>query len=170
MDRRVFLYATLGAAALPLVRAAAAPLPVLDDLRQRIRAIMAALRVPGAGVALVRDGRMVLAEGFGLSSIPFAAPATARSLFHLGSVSKQFTAATVVALAREGRFDLDEPIGARVKDLPPSLSGLAIRALLGHISGIPDYEGLAGFDADRAIEHRLRERNVGLTAAENCRR
>jgi CubicO group peptidase (beta-lactamase class C family) len=70
----------------------------------------------------------------------------------MGSVSKQFTAATVLALARDGRVDLAAPVGRYVRDLPPGLGDRPVVSLLSHTSGIPDYEGLPGFDADRHIE------------------
>jgi CubicO group peptidase (beta-lactamase class C family) len=154
------------AAAFPFLPAGAQDAAPLPDLRSRALAEMRRAKVPALAVAVVRNGRTVAAEGFGLASIPFSASATEHSLFHLGSVSKQFTAATVVALVREARIALDEPIGRYVRDLPPSLSGRPISALLSHTSGVPDYEGLPGFDADRRIERAEFIRKVGAMPSE----
>lgn len=147
LTRRFLLAA--GAAALGGAAHAAGP---DADWRTRVADTLKRRRVPGAAVALVKDGQTVIAEGLGLASIPFAVPTTPTSLFHMGSVSKQFTAATVLALAREGRVDLAAPVGRYVRDLPPSLADRPVSALLSHTSGVPDYEGLPGFEADRRID------------------
>lgn len=159
IDRRFFTSSALAAAVAPPALAQAPPrLP--DDLRARITAAMARDRTPGCAIAVVKDGRTLAAEGLGLASIPFAAPVTERSLFHLGSIAKQFTAAEIVALAREGRIDLSHPIGRYVRDLPEALGAPPIRTLLSHTSGIPDYEGLPGFEGDRLIERAAFIRGV----------
>ncbi|HYC96844.1 serine hydrolase domain-containing protein [Brevundimonas sp.] len=120
--------------------------------RDRVSGILSARGVPGAAVVLVKDGQTVIAEAFGLASVPFAAPATPRSLFHLGSVSKQFTSAVVVQLAEEGRLALDAPIGRYVRDLPDGLGSRPVEALLSHTAGVPDYYGQPGFASDRYID------------------
>lgn len=149
MNRRGFAYAALAAALTPdLARAQPA---LSNDFRRRITTIMETHRVPGCAIAVVREREILAAEGFGQASIPFAAPVTERSLFHLGSVSKQFTAAVVVALARVGRVDLSNPIGQYVRDLPEAMGAPPLQTLLTHTSGIPDYEGLPGFEPDRFI-------------------
>jgi CubicO group peptidase (beta-lactamase class C family) len=96
-------------------------------------------RVPGVSVAVVRAGKVVLARGYGYASLELHAPATDSTVYQSGSVGKQFTAALIVRLAREGRLRLDDPIRRHLPEGPPAWDSVTIRHLLTHTSGIPDY-------------------------------
>ena len=143
----------LGAAALaagPAPAQVAAP-ATLEVAIEQVRQIMANANVPGAGIAVVHEGQIVAATGLGVASLPFQAPADATTLFHLGSVSKQLTAALVLELVEAGAISLDDPVGRHARNLPASFAAVPIRNLLSHTSGVPDYEGLPGFESDRHI-------------------
>ena len=75
---------------------------VRDEIRRE--------RVPGVSVAIVRDGRVVLARGYGEANVELHAPATDSTVYQSGSVGKQFTAALILKLAAAGRLRLDDPI------------------------------------------------------------
>ena len=121
------------------------------DLQQRLLARMDALRVPALAVAAVRNGEVIVADAFGYASLPFLVPADERTLFHLGSVGKHFTAALVLELEAAGRITLDDPVGKHVHDLPRQFAACPVRSLLSHTSGIPNYDGLAGMEGDRRV-------------------
>lgn len=144
---------TLGAAALAAgqARAQAAAPATLEVAIEQVRQMMADANVPGAGIAVVHEGQILAARGLGFASLPFQAPAGATTLFHLGSVSKQLTAALVFELVEAGAISLDDPVGRHARNLPASFAAIPIRNLLSHTSGVPDYEGLPGFEADRYI-------------------
>jgi CubicO group peptidase (beta-lactamase class C family) len=93
---------------------------------------------PGAAVAVVSGDRMVFAKGFGVANIETGAPITPGTLFRIGSVTKMFTAAVLVALAENGRFKLDEPIGKYVKGLNLKLSQVTAHQLISHTAGMTD--------------------------------
>ena len=122
------------------------------ELGDRLGQMMRDAKVPAAGVAVVHEGAVVAAQGLGLASLPFQVPADERTLFHLGSVSKQLTASLVLELVEAGAIALDDPVGRHARGLPEAFATAPIRTLLSHTSGIPDYEGLEGFEADRAID------------------
>lgn len=78
----------------------------VDDL---VAARMRRLRVPGLSLAVVRRGRLVKARGYGLARLAPAAPAAPETVYEIGSVTKQFTAAAVMLLVEEGKVNLDDP-------------------------------------------------------------
>lgn len=148
------LAGSLGGSALAAtgVRAQEGPARLEPDMAARLREMMVEAQVPGAGVAVVHDGAVVAAQGLGLASVPFQAAADERTLFHLGSVSKQLTASLVLELVEAGAIGLDDPVGRHARGLPGRFAGVPVRALLSHTGGVPDYEGLPGFEADRPID------------------
>ena len=117
----------------------------------RVREMMRDRRIPAAGIAVVHNGVTMMATGLGMASLPFEVPANEKTLFHLGSVGKQVTAALVFELAEAGAIDLDGPLGRYARGLPRAFTTIPVSALLSHTGGVPDYEGLPGFEADRPI-------------------
>ena len=111
---------------------------------------------PGAAIAIVRDGAVVLTKGFGVASVETGAPVTPDMLFRLGSTTKMLTAAMVVGLAEEGRLKLDAPIGTYVPDLPPRLSRATLHQLLSHTSGLRDFATMNGPHDDAALGQTVR--------------
>ena len=151
-NRRGILAVSGAALAATTVRAEEAQAPALETAFSRVQDMMGQAKVPAAGIAVVHHGAVVAARGLGLASLPFQVRADENTLFHLGSVSKQFTAALVFGLAESGAINLDDPVGRHAKGLPEAFAAVPIRNLLSHTGGIPDYYGLPGFDADRPIE------------------
>src|SRR4029079_2563387 len=98
-----------------------------------------AKRIPAAGVAVVRDGKVVLAKGYGFADIDSNTPANENTAFQIASVTKQFTAAGIMLLVEDGKLKLDDTLGKYLTDVPESWKGITIRQLLNQISGIPNY-------------------------------
>ena len=65
-------------------------------------------RVAGVAVAVLRDGQLVFSSGYGRSNLELAAPVRVRTVFRIGSLTKQFTAAGVLLLAEQGKLKIDE--------------------------------------------------------------
>lgn len=91
---------------------------------------------PGAAIALVMGDSVVYARGFGVTSADGGVPVTPATTFRIASVTKVFTAATLVSLAEAGRLDLNAPIGARLPELPDSLRRITAHQLLSHTGGL----------------------------------
>jgi len=102
-------------------------------------------RIPGLALAVVRDGRLVLAKGYGLASVELNVPATSQTVFEIGSLTKQFTATAIMMLVEEGKLGLDEKIHRRLAGLPHAWKDVTVRHLLTHTSGIASYTSLADF-------------------------
>lgn len=116
---------------------------------------MAEWQVPGLAVAAVRDGEVVLLEGYGVRDVALAQPVTIKTLFALGSVSKSFTAVDLALLAAQGRMDWDRPVKADLPDFamfdPDTTQRITPRDLVTHRSGLPRHDVMWYVDAfDRA--------------------
>src|SRR5438132_6828106 len=74
---------------------------------------------PGCAVGVAVNGQTVLAKAYGIADLEHDVRNTAETIFEAGSVSKQFTAASVLLLAREGKLSLDDPVRKYIPELPP---------------------------------------------------
>lgn len=98
--------------------------------------------VPGASVIVVQHGKVLYERAYGLASLAPEIQATPATDYRLASLTKEFTALSIMLLARDGKLRYDEPIGYLLPGLPDHLRPLTVRALLTHTSGIWDYEDL----------------------------
>jgi CubicO group peptidase (beta-lactamase class C family) len=96
--------------------------------------------VPGAAVLVLRDGQPVVRAGYGLADLETGTPATPATNYRLASVTKQFTAASILLLAEDGRLTLDDRVRKWLPSLPQAAETVTIRHLLTHTSGLIDYE------------------------------
>lgn len=95
--------------------------------------------VPGVAVAVIRDGRVLLAKGYGEANVEHHVPVTRATLFQSGSVGKQFTAVAVMLAVEAGQLDLDAPLTRYLPEAPASWQALKPRHLLTHTSGLASY-------------------------------
>lgn len=114
---------------------------------QRVDALFAEWNrndAPGYSIAVIQDGKTVLAKGYGIADLEREVKITPRSVFDIGSTSKQFTAASILLLEQEGKLSLDDPVRKWIPELPDYGKPLTIRHLVHHTSGVRDYLDLAG--------------------------
>jgi CubicO group peptidase (beta-lactamase class C family) len=114
------------------------------DVASRIDQVFAeysAAGSPGACVSVIRDGEVVFSKGYGLANLELEVPVTPKSVFYLGSVSKQFVAAAVVLLEQEGTLSFDDDIRTYVPEFPDYGTPITIRHLIHHTSGIRGADG-----------------------------
>lgn len=149
MKRRTMtVFATLALLALVLSPAGAAAKkePRIDpkDFAAFVNRTLAEWKVPGVGIAVVKGGKIILAEGYGLRDVPNKLPVTARTIFAIGSSSKAFTATAVGILVDEGKLGWDK----RVRDYLPTFrlqdeyaaALMTPRDLLCHRSGLARHD------------------------------
>lgn len=120
-----------------------APTAPLDDKVNAIFARWDSTSTPGCTIAVSVKGQVVLSKGYGMADLEHGAVVTPDIIFEAGSVSKQFTAAAVLLLAREGRLSLDDPARKYVPELPDYGQPLTIRHMLQHTSGLRDWGTMA---------------------------
>jgi D-alanyl-D-alanine carboxypeptidase len=92
--------------------------------------------IPGLSLAVVKDGKMLKVNAYGLSNIETNGDATPETIYKIGSLSKQFLAAGVMLLVQEGQIGLDDKISNLFDSIPETWKGISIRNLLTHTSGI----------------------------------
>ena len=95
-------------------------------------------KTPGASVAVIRHGKLVFAKGYGTANLEYNIPIRPETIFHVASVSKQFTAMAVVLLELDGKLALDDDIHGYLPELPDYGTKITIRNLLQHTSGVRD--------------------------------
>src|SRR5580704_10524804 len=94
---------------------------------------------PGAAVAVWQGGAPIHEAGYGLANLEWDIPIDADTVFRLGSITKQFTAAAIMRLAEAGKLGLDDPPARWLPDAPAHWRGVTLRHLLNHTSGVANY-------------------------------
>ncbi len=121
---------------------AAPAVPGNSELAARINALLSPIfpaDQPGVAVLVARDGLPVYRRGFGLADLERGIPITPETVFRIGSVTKQFTAAIVMRLAEQGRLSLQDDLTKYLPDYPTGGQAITIEHLLTHTSGIASY-------------------------------
>jgi len=116
-----------------------------DVIDTYIETQMRALHIPGVSLAVVRDGRIVKAKGYGLANIEANSAATPKTVYEIGSLTKQFTATAVMMLIEERKVSLDDKITKYFPDAPPAWNRITVRHLLSHTSGIQNHVAVPGY-------------------------
>jgi CubicO group peptidase (beta-lactamase class C family) len=107
-----------------------------DKVDDYVKAEMERRHIPGLSMAVVRNGEIVKAQGYGLSNLELNVAATPETIYQSGSVGKQFTATLVMMLVEEGKLALDDRIGKHIPGAPEAWKDIAVRHLLTHTSGL----------------------------------
>lgn len=147
MHRRTLLFAALSLALLPAppaVRAQEAhglSAAAVARIEQAVQQEMAAQKIPGLSVAVVKENQLRWSAGFGLADLENQVPARAQTVYRLASISKPITAVAVMQLVEQGKLDLDAPIQKYVPSFPEKPWPVTARQLLGHLGGIRHYRG-----------------------------
>ncbi len=136
----VAFFAPLGYGATPIT---GNPVPGMASYDRIIPAFMSKYSVPGGAVAVVKDGRLVFARGYGYADTGSGTAVQPTSLFRIASLSKQITAVTVLKLVEQGRLTLDDKVFTILNLKPPAgmqvqdqrLYSITIRELLEHSGG-----------------------------------
>jgi len=106
---------------------------------------------PGCAVAVYRDGRISYTKGYGLANIEEEVPITPQTVFDIGSTSKQFTAASILLLEKQGKLSVNDDVRKYIPELPDYGKRITVLQLLNHTSGLRDYltlMELAGINTD----------------------
>jgi CubicO group peptidase (beta-lactamase class C family) len=115
---------------------------IVSELEEFIPTYMEQEGIPGVAIALIRDGEVVWADGFGVTNTITGEPVTADTVFEVASISKVVTAYTALRLVEQGYLSLDEPVDNYLSEpwLPPSVyrKQITLRHLASHSSGLTD--------------------------------
>ena len=123
---------------LPATKSAFLSVQVRSGAANMLRNYVRQLQGTGVSVAVSRGSSLEWSDGFGMADIAHKVPATAQTVYQIGSITKTFTAALVMQLVQQGKLKLSDHIGRFVDGLPYG-NEVTIAELLNHTSGIPDY-------------------------------
>jgi CubicO group peptidase (beta-lactamase class C family) len=104
---------------------------------------------PGCVVAVMKNGRIVFERGYGMADLDHDVRIKPATVFDVGSIAKQFTAAAILLLTQEGKLSLDDSIRKYVSEVPNFGVPVTLRQMLHHTSGLRDYEQLLSFNGWR---------------------
>ena len=122
--------------------------------------------MPGCVVGVVRNGELVYQRGYGMANLDYDIPNAPHMIYYVGSVSKQFTAATILLMAQRGLISLDDPVRKYFPELPEYNRPLTIRHLVHHTGGVRDIYtlmSLAGIGMQDVLSER---RALGLITSQ----
>jgi CubicO group peptidase (beta-lactamase class C family) len=104
------------------------------------------------GTVLVAKGdQVILSKGYGSANLEWDIPNAPSTKFRLGSITKQFTAASILLLEERGKLKVEDPVKKYIADAPPAWDKITIYNLLTHTSGIPNFTGFPDYAATEAL-------------------
>lgn len=130
-----------------------------------VREQMDRQHIPGLSLGIVKQGELVKAQGYGRADLESDVAATADTVYQIGSITKQFTAVAIMMLVEEARIGLDEPITHLLDGLPAAWTGVTLRHLLDHTSGIKSYTNRPDISL-KSLTPTTREEVLALVAEE----
>jgi CubicO group peptidase (beta-lactamase class C family) len=110
----------------------------IDDIFSSLKS----KNTPGAAVLVIRNGRTVFRRGYGVTDLRTLRPIDSKTNFRLASLTKQFTAACIMLLVRDGKLHYDDHLTDFFPEFPAYGKPITVRNLLNHTSGLPDYEDI----------------------------
>jgi CubicO group peptidase (beta-lactamase class C family) len=123
---------------------------------------------PGCALGVIRDGAFVYRKGYGAGSLELGVPLSTQSVFYMGSVSKQFTAASVVLAAEQGFLSLDDNIRKYIPEIPDYGQPITLRQMLHHTSGFRDVLGLLDLSGRKASDVHPTDELLDLVARQKA--
>ena len=131
----------------------AAAQPAAGPLTAKVDAVFADFDkpdVPGCAVGVYQDGKTLYSKGYGMAVLEHGAPITPKTVFYIGSISKQLTAGTVALLARQGKISLDDDIRKHLPEVPDFGTPITIRQVIHHTSGLREKWSLLSMAGHRS--------------------
>jgi len=123
------------------VASAQTPAAPASDLTERVDKVFEKWNrtdSPGCALSVMKDGRIIYKHGYGMADLDHNVTITPSTVFHVASMSKQFTAASILLLAQQGKLSLDDDVRKYIPELPDFGSLITIRHLIHHTSGLRD--------------------------------
>ncbi len=121
-----------------------------------VKAEMQREHIPGLSLLVIKNDKIIRAEGFGLANVELQVPVKPESVFQSGSVGKQFTATAVMMLVEEGKIGLDDPLTKYFPDAPATWKDVTVRQLLSHTAGFGDYPKKFNYRKDWTEDEELK--------------
>lgn len=150
-------------AVVPALASAQTRMSSADSLARAVDHVFDAWRDtegPGCAVGVSRNGHSIYERGYGMANLETGTPIRPASIFHVASVSKQFTAAAIMLLVRDGKLSVDDDIRKYLPEMRDYGTPITIHHLLTHTSGLRDQWSLIDLARGRFEEDRITEADV----------
>jgi len=115
---------------------------------------------PGCALGVYKDGQVVYKRGYGMANLNDDIPITPNTVFHVASMSKQFTAASILLLQQQGKLSLDDDVHKYIPELPDFGEPITLRHLMHHTSGLRDQWALLGLAGWRYSQDLITDDDV----------
>lgn len=119
---------------------------------------------PGCALAIIKDDQIIYKRGYGMADLERGVPISPETVFHVGSISKQFTAMTILMLAQQGKLSVDDDIRKFIPEMPDYGTPVTVRQLLLHTSGLRDQQDLLWLAGWRREDEQTEEDILGLVS------
>ncbi len=126
-----------------------------DEVDDYVKSQMQKRHIPGFQLAVVREGKIIKVQSYGVANVESGVPVTNDTMFEIASNSKQYTAGAVMLLAQDGKLNLDDSITKYLSGLPKTYNAITVRHLLNHTSGVKDY--IEEFQLNRSLNYTNQE-------------
>ena len=123
---------------------------------------------PGAAIGIIRNDSLIYAKGYGMANLEHNIPITPETIFHLASVSKQFTGYSIVLLAKQNKLQLNDDIRKYLPWFPDLKEKITIRHLLNHTSGIRDQWQLLAKSGTRLDDVITHDHNIKILSQQKA--
>ena len=126
----------------------ASPLVEAQNLDKTIDAILSEKYKsdqPGATALIAKDGKVIYRNAFGMANLELGVPMKPENVFEIGSITKQFTAVSILMLQEQGKLKVTDPLSKYMADYPEQGKNVSIHQLLNHTSGIKSYTSMPSF-------------------------
>jgi len=120
-----------------------------ERMEQLVQSYISARQFMGS-VLVSQQGKVLLSKGYGFANLEWEVPNSPTTKFRLGSITKQFTAASILLLEERGKLKVDDPVKKYMADAPAAWDKITIFHLLTHTSGIPSFTGFPDYASTEA--------------------
>jgi D-alanyl-D-alanine carboxypeptidase len=134
-----------------------------DAADDYLKAQMASHQIPGVALIVIQNGKPIKTAAYGEANLELRVSVRPETVFEIGSITKQFTAAGILLLAQDGKLSIDAKVTDYLKSAPQSWTNITLRHLLTHTSGLKNYTVLDGFELSR---HLTQEQFIKAIAAQ----
>lgn len=145
--------------------------PVSDSIIKKIDSLFSKWNntdSPGCTVGIVRNDSLIFSKGYGMANLEYGIPNTPATIFHMASVSKQFTGYAIVLLAARGKLHLDDDVRKWLSWFPDLKEKITIRHLLNHTSGVRDQWQLLAISGTRLDDVITQEHIVKILSKQQA--
>lgn len=111
-----------------------------DKVKAYLANEMEKQKIPGLQIVVIYQGKVVLSEALGIANFEFSVPTSKHTIFSINSITKVFTATSILQLVEEDKIDIEMPISKYLDNLPSNWRSVTVKQLLSHTSGLPNIE------------------------------